>query len=175
MTDLRLSLRPRDIPHRWAMRSFRTLLCGEFAAPGCGERRMLERMLRVAPGGRAHSLLGAQLPAANAPDAIAQAERHLARETVDIVLIDLRGPLMNALSLVGRLRAASRGSVVFVGVMPDQADQATCLYLAAVLDALVERPFTSCILHAAIADALHRAADFAGRSQASTPISLAVH
>lgn len=141
--------------YRRGVSAFRTLLAGDFAASDCGERIMLEALLAATPGGRVHEVLP------EGPDGcpIVQAEVQLAREAVDIVLLDLNGPVEAMLSLVGCLRAAAGGGVAFVGVLTGEANSIARLYLSAAVDEVVERPLRADSLHRAIADALEAAAD----------------
>ena len=158
MTDLALDLvrdgethRPHHCP------AFRTLLAGAFAAPSSGNRSILEGLLRTGAALRAHRLL----PVHCDRDLDEQAEQQLASDAVDIVLLDLDGPLLAVLSLIGRLRAAAGAGVVFIGILPPHASAEPSLYLGAVLDAVVDatRPDA---LHRAITEALQAAAEFVG-------------
>ena len=99
------------------------------------------------------------LPGHRDRDLDEQAEDHLAGDAVDIVVLDLEGPLLSVLSLIGRLRAAASAGVVFIGILPRQASAEASLYLGAVLDAVVDgaRPIT---LHGAISEAFEVVADF---------------
>ena len=144
---------PRNVP------AFRTLLAGDLAAFGCQGRRRIEGMLATASGGRPHQVL----PGCRDGCPIEQAEAQLGRDAVDIVVLDLDGPIEIVLSLVKRLRAAAGDGVVFVGIHARHATVAARLYLSAVVDEVVEAQSRACGLHRAIADALEAASDFQGR------------
>ncbi len=158
MLDLAIDLvRDCEPPRsRRVVPAFRTLLAGAFSATDSGGRSTLEGLLHTqAP--RAHRVL----PGHRDRDLDEQAEDQLAGDAVDIVLLDLEGPLLSVLSLIGRLRAAASAGVVFIGILPRQASAEASLYLGAVLDAVVDgaRPAT---LHRAIGEAFEMVADFAG-------------
>ena len=159
MSDLALDLVRDGEPHRShrGTPAFRTLLAGAFSAADSGGRSLLEGLLRTPSALRAHRVL----PGHRDRDLDDQAEDQLAGDAVDIVLLDLDGPLLSVLSLIGRLRAAASAGVVFIGILPRQASAEASLYLGAVLDAVVDgaRPVT---LHGAITEAFEVAADFAG-------------
>ncbi len=159
MSDLASDLvREREThrPHR-GVPAFRTLLAGTFSAPDCGGRSVLEGLLRTSSALRAHRVL----PGHRDRDLDEQAEDQLTGDGVDIVLLDLDGPLLSVLSLIGRLRAAASAEVVFIGILPPQSSAEASLYLGAVLDAVVDaaRPGA---LHRAIGEAFEAVADFAG-------------
>ena len=159
MSDLALDL-VREGETHWPPRgvhAFRTLLAGAFSAPECGRRTLLEGLLRTASALREHRVL----PGHCDHDLDEQAASQLARDAVDIVLLDLDGPLLSVLSLIGRLRAAASAGVVFIGILPPQSSAEPSLYLGAVLDVVVDasRPGA---LHRAITEAFEAAADFVG-------------
>ena len=159
MSDLALDLVRDGEPHcsHHGVPAFRTLLAGAFSAADSGGRSILEGLLQTPSALRAHRVL----PGHRDRDLDEQAEDQLAGDAVDIVLLDLEGPLLSVLSLIGRLRAAASAAVVFIGVLPRQAPAEARLYLGAVLDAMVggARPVT---LHGAIAEAFEAVSDFAG-------------
>jgi hypothetical protein len=138
--------------------AFRTLLVGAFAAPDCHERLMLERMLAAPETGRRHCVL----PGRATDGSLEQAEADLACDCVDIVLLDLRGPVADLLSLLGRLRAAAGETVVFVGMLPPGTNARARLYLGALVDEIVDGPPLAGSLHRAIARALDLVSDFQG-------------
>ncbi len=158
MSDLAMNLVRGAEPHPspGGVPVFRTLLAGGFSAADSGGRSILEALLRTPSTLRAHRVL----PGHRDRDLDEHAEDQLAGNAVDIVLLDLDGPLLSVLSLIGRLRAAASAGVVFIGVLPRQVSAEACLYLAAALDAVVDGA-RAVTLHRAIAEAFEVAADFA--------------
>ena len=136
--------------------AFRTMLAGRFASPDGPGRRLVEGMLENSAMGRQHHVL----PGCRERCEIEQAEAQLACDAVDIVVLDLDGPVEAVLCLVKRLRAAAGQGVVFIGIQARHATDAACLYLSAVVDAVVDGPLWAGSLHGAIADALQDASDF---------------
>ncbi len=112
-------------------------------------------MLATRTGRRAHHIL----PGCRALCQIEQAETQLASYAVDIVVLDLDGPVEAMLSLVERLRRAAGQGVIFVGILARHATAAARLYLSAVVDGVVDDPMRAGSLHRAIADALRMASD----------------
>ena len=145
--------------HRRNVPAFRTLLAGSFGAADGPDRLLLEGMLASRAGGRAHHVL----PGCRERCQIEQAETQLARDAVDIVVLDLDGPIEAVLCLVKRLRAAAGQGVIFVGILARHATAAARIYLSAVVDEVVDAPLRAGSLHRAIADALQDASDFQAR------------
>ncbi len=165
MPDLAFDLsRDGDLPERpGGGAAFRTLLVGEFETPECRDRLLPEMLLAIPAGGRSHRVLPSRPESDRAEaDLVGQAERELAGDAVDIVLLDLNGAVGAVLSLVERLRAAAGEDVVFVGILPRQADAAARRYLPAVVDEVVDGPLRAVSLHHAISNALLVASDFHG-------------
>jgi hypothetical protein len=166
MPDLAPDLaRETRVPDRTATgtAAFRTLLVGPFAEPGCHERAGMERLLADAAANRGHCVL----PGCAMDDQVEQAEADLARDCVDIVLLDLHGPVTALLSLLSRLRAAAAETVVFIGILPPDTSERARLYLGAVVDEMLEAPPLARSLHRAIARALDLVSDFQGHMSVS--------
>ncbi len=150
--EIEFAEQPRNV------RAYRTLLAGSFAAADGPGRLLLEGMLATRAGSRAHHIV----PGCRERCEIEQAETQLARDAVDIVVLDLNGSVEATLSRVRRLRAVASQSVIFVGILSHHATAAARLYLSAVVDEVVDGPLRAGNLHRAIADALQDASDFQG-------------
>ena len=111
-------------------------------------------------------LLGslATAEACSQADPVEQAERQLAHDAVDLVLLDLSGPVGAMLSLVGRLRAAAADGVVFIGIMPWWMEEASRVYLSAVVNEVIEAPLRPDSVHRVIGEILRDASGLRGIS-----------
>ena len=130
--------------------ALRTLLVGRFADPEQCDRRTLEALLSGLPGDGARGL---RLECGTL-DPVEQAETQLAHDAVDVVLLDLNGPVAVMLSLVGRLRAAAGAGVVFIGILPWRTDCVARLYLSAVVDEVIDEPLRPSSVHRVVVEAL---------------------
>ena len=138
--------------------ALRTLLVGDFSAPHACDRPTLEAVLAMSPADR----ICCMTPACGEIDPVGHAETQLAYDAVDVVLMDLHGPVSVILSRVGRLRAAAGEGVVFIGILSRPADGMAGLYLSAVVDAVIGEPLRPGSAHRVIAEALQVAPSFPG-------------
>ena len=138
--------------------ALRTLLVGEFSAPHACDRPTLEALLAMSPADRTSCMTRAS----GEVDPVEHAETQLACDAVDVVLMDLHGPVSVILSLVGRLRAAAGERVVFVGILSRPPDAVAGLYLSAVVDAVIGEPLRPGSAHRVIAEALQVAPSLPG-------------
>lgn len=135
----------------------RTLLVGEFEQQNGCNRLMLEAMLTKSPDQVCGNPAGC-----SDLDPVEHAETQLAHGAVDIVLLDLDGPVGVILSLVGRLRAAAGERVVFIGILPWHVDDRARLYLSAVVDEVIDEPLRPTSVWRVVAEALRAASGFTG-------------
>ncbi len=150
MSDLFLEPALAIAPAAHRLGALRTLLVGRFAEPERCDRQTLEALLAVSPD---TPVPGMRFGSA-ALDPVEQAETQLARDAVDVVLLDLDGPVGAVLSMVGRLRAAAGAGVVFIGLMPWRTKGVARLYLSAVVDEVIDEPLRPGSVHRIVAEAL---------------------
>ena len=143
----------------------RVVLAGSFATATSRARTAIERLLDERRGSWRYRLVSS----CRGSEPSRLAETTLAAGGADLVLLDLDGAIGTVLALVGRLRAAAREPVAFVGIMPSRAAPAAHLYLAAVVDALVLAPLHSASLEWAVTDALRSIPVFADACFADAP------
>ena len=136
----------------------RTVLLGGFDMAEGGDRAMLRALPATASGKREQDMRDVRPEV----DPVEQAETQLAHDAVDLVLLDLSGPVGVMLSLVGRLRAAAGQDVVFIGIMPWQVDDASRVYLSAVVDEVIDAPLQPDGVPRAVAELLRVGSGSAG-------------
>ncbi len=143
---------------RGSVVALRTLLVGDFSPPHACDRPTLEAVLATSSADR----MSCMTFTCGALDPVEHAETQLAYDAVDVVLMDLHGPVSVILSLVGRLRAAAGEGVVFIGILSRPADAVARLYLSAVVDAVIGEPLRPASAHRVIAEALQGTPSFPG-------------